>query len=1110
MSQSPEYDQFRHSPMPMAHPMQHVMQVPTAMHFSTSAYAADMASFGKTGPDAGSAFAAFQAAGARSRSVSQASPELQMSPGLDYDDYGNMMSQGMPGSKRQKQVDEHEDALRLLSLEVREQTLGELAGKVRQADGTSRAERERQGFGMGWLHKYCKRTNEETAAIPRNRVYTHYVTACGDARIKCLNPASFGKLVRIVFPDIKTRRLGIRGHSKYHYCGITLISGKEKMDEDLKNSVAIDPKVPILPSNNVGQDILSHDPEGGEWTALLHDSDPTLALTAKDDGKATAAALLETPIPADSNENESPDDLVNKMASFLTPAEEERPFGICVPDITQYMPAGTDMDNAKTLEATYRTHAVALFEAFKTMHMKMFYNLYTQFQGSFTAPVLKLLAEPSMVNWVEDTDWEIYKELLGLVNNCVKTAIPPKIFEQFKKLVSSLEDLVRKSLQPLPDHVIEARLRPVSAFCRLVDQALRTNMTCHAAASILNNDADVKTMESDWVKMVEAERIVRRELPCKSALAIQLLRTEIVNLVRGREPTALPGSQEVADENGIFENWIRWLDRLPSRFPEITARSFLIGTSAVASAAIRDITLSGGEGFGGWWVLVTFVEEYLRWNAERGGFLRRAASGPVQAAGTVVDTSAQASFFQRTGANLDGTDDSGISIRDDSYDSIMIGDKHSGVLDHQLHLTANKDDETAAEKFKDLSQAYEIISDVEKRKTYDQYGLDFILRGGGSSPSNDEKNDENVKNKDHPPPPPGGPSGTPKFRRHNTDGYAFQSSGAGIPHGTPSRTYTYSSRPGGGGYAGFDEFKIFNTFMASFGEDYGGGPPLYAGMGGMHSMPGSPMPRGEHMADGNSPRIRSRYRDDRDSRRERDRERYREKEGDRDRERGSERERERYASDTVNGRTIERDSYRDSTHRDGHRERDSKHGKSNGRAKDATVVERPLLISLEEIFKGVQKKLLIKRKAYDSDGKMVQEEKILDIAVRPGMKAGSKFKFTGVGDEISEGGMQDLHIILEEKPHERFHRDGDDLVTTLDITLKEALTGWSNKVVNIEGFSIPVAHAGPTPPNWSTTFPDHGMPKSKSKDRGNLVVKVNIKFPTTLTAEQKDKLKEIL
>jgi regulatory factor X len=37
-----------------------------------------------------------------------------------------------------------------------------------------------------------------------------------------LNPASFGKLVRVLFPGLKTRRLGVRGESKYHYVNFTL------------------------------------------------------------------------------------------------------------------------------------------------------------------------------------------------------------------------------------------------------------------------------------------------------------------------------------------------------------------------------------------------------------------------------------------------------------------------------------------------------------------------------------------------------------------------------------------------------------------------------------------------------------------------------------------------------------------------------------------------------------------------------------------------------------------------------------------------------------------------------------------------------------------------
>lgn len=59
--------------------------------------------------------------------------------------------------------------------------------------------------------------------MPRSRVYTHYAQRCGNDRVDTLNPASFGKLVRVIFPGIATRRLGQRGESKYHYVNLTLI-----------------------------------------------------------------------------------------------------------------------------------------------------------------------------------------------------------------------------------------------------------------------------------------------------------------------------------------------------------------------------------------------------------------------------------------------------------------------------------------------------------------------------------------------------------------------------------------------------------------------------------------------------------------------------------------------------------------------------------------------------------------------------------------------------------------------------------------------------------------------------------------------------------------------
>nr|XP_040126807.1 DNA-binding protein RFX8 isoform X2 [Ictidomys tridecemlineatus] len=51
-------------------------------------------------------------------------------------------------------------------------------------------------------------------------MYEIYVETCGQSAENQVNPAMFGKLVRLVFPDLGTRRLGTRGSARYHYDGI--------------------------------------------------------------------------------------------------------------------------------------------------------------------------------------------------------------------------------------------------------------------------------------------------------------------------------------------------------------------------------------------------------------------------------------------------------------------------------------------------------------------------------------------------------------------------------------------------------------------------------------------------------------------------------------------------------------------------------------------------------------------------------------------------------------------------------------------------------------------------------------------------------------------------
>lgn len=81
---------------------------------------------------------------------------------------------------------------------------------------------------------------------------------------------------------------------------------------------------------------------------------------------------------------------------------------------------------------------------------------------------------------------------------------------------------------------------------------------------------------------------------------------------------------------------------------------------------------------------------------------------------------------------------------------------------------------------------------------------------------------------------------------------------------------------------------------------------------------------------------------------------------------------------------------------------------------EVTTVERPLPLTLEQLFSGTKKKMNIKRKTFDPEtGKRKMEEKQLEVDIKPGYKAGTKIKFKGWGDQ-EEGGTQDLHFVITE------------------------------------------------------------------------------------------------
>ncbi|XP_057525278.1 uncharacterized protein LOC130804738 [Amaranthus tricolor] len=172
--------------------------------------------------------------------------------------------------------------------------------------------------------------------------------------------------------------------------------------------------------------------------------------------------------------------------------------------------------------------------------------------------------------------------------------------------------------------------------------------------------------------------------------------------------------------------------------------------------------------------------------------------------------------------------------------------------------------------------------------------------------------------------------------------------------------------------------------------------------------------------------------------------------------------------------------------------------------------EKPLLCSLEDLYKGTTKKMKISREV-DASGKPTTVEEILTIDIKPGWKKGTKITFPEKGHEQRGVIPSDLVFIIDEKPHNVFKRDGNDLVVTQKISLVEALTGYTAQITTLDGRALSIPINVVISPSYEEVVKGEGMPIPKDPSRkGNLRIKFNIKFPTKLTAEQKTGIKRLL
>ena len=187
---------------------------------------------------------------------------------------------------------------------------------------------------------------------------------------------------------------------------------------------------------------------------------------------------------------------------------------------------------------------------------------------------------------------------------------------------------------------------------------------------------------------------------------------------------------------------------------------------------------------------------------------------------------------------------------------------------------------------------------------------------------------------------------------------------------------------------------------------------------------------------------------------------------------------------------------------------------NNNKIIKGKTIEHKFFLTLEELYKGTIKQMKVDRKRLNIDGKTTrQESKILKIIVKPGWKSGTKITFQGEGDELPGIIPSDIQFILGEKLHSRFIRKNNDLIFKQEISLKQALiSSFIIKIKTLDERILQIPINNIVSPGYIHRIKNEGMPISKTngKQKGDLLIQFDIIFPTQLSQQQKNIIKQNL
>jgi regulatory factor X 1/2/3 len=431
----------------------------------------------------------------------------------------------------------------------------------------------------------------EGSSLPCCTMYKHYIRHCYENKLVPVNEAGFGKIIRLVFVGLTTRRLGARGNSKYHYYGIGVKPGSllNQLSEERTSAVR------KRPSRQKRRKMLAGSDGSGTGTQKRENQ------YEQNTSHFNSAPQHQHQYPRD--------------GSVSTPdfPDVEFPLGSATP-------VGFTVGDVVTFRNAYKEHCEALVKAVTNLEFWAIETLWGEFWGSqdnngdkcekenrLSKEKLYLLCKFEPVQqFVRRVDYPFYQKLVEILIPDVLRSISNSLTQAILNFANGLESSLKGAMKNCPEEMTHVKAPAVSAFAQTLRRYISLNHMAQAARPVLQNSSQIYQMLEGLNKIDFRNARERASWVCHcDDSMLQQLESDF---------------KKTLHQVNSLEQWAAWLKGVVTQalkpyegkpiFAD-AAKQFLLRWSFYNSVVIRDLTFRSSASFGSLYLIRLLYDEYM-------------------------------------------------------------------------------------------------------------------------------------------------------------------------------------------------------------------------------------------------------------------------------------------------------------------------------------------------------------------------------------------------------------------------------------------------------------------------------------------------------------------